>query len=182
MALHRNNKGSSFKTALLSVLVIQFTACSFIERNTIGLFGASENSQVTVAGEVAPLPAPQVTAPQPVEIKALQQPPQKSLEDIDVIWKIPQEAVDGFVIHYGNAPEKLPSEVKLSIPELERFDHPQFGPVYRYVLKGFNKNDKIFVSVSAFTDTLVSPPSSVLEAKVTDVESKEPAAAGQKRQ
>lgn len=99
------------------------------------------------------------------EVKIKGPPPTPTKDDIQVVWKIPEESVDGFVIHYGYDRSSLNQEVKLSLSTLERYEDPQNGPVYRYYLSGTESKRSVFLSISAFKDSYVSEPTEIVEVK-----------------
>lgn len=88
-----------------------------------------------------------------------------STPDVALVWKIPQEPVDGFIVRYGSSKDRLPNEVRVSVAELEKSDDPRFGFVYRYYLKGVSPSQTLFVSIAAFQGDVVSPPSNVMAVK-----------------
>ena len=153
---------------LLVCLIFGITGCSFLERNTVGLF-SDENKTTVEAGSpdgasatpVAPTEK-QPTPPREVPISAYQRPGLGS-EKIELTWKIPSEEVDGFVIHYGFDRQKLGSEIQVKVEDLEQYDHPQYGPVYRYYLENLPKTKTAYVAISALKDSYVSNPSEVFE-------------------
>lgn len=147
--------------ALLSSL----SSCSFIERNTIGLFDSSPSGQFTspapeaIEQENAPL-APVETPPNEL-VAALQAPAATPADKsgVEVLWEIPAEPVDGFVIRYGYDRASLLQEKKVSASQLERFEDARFGFVYRFVLKDVEPNKPVFVSLTAFNGSKLSAPS-----------------------
>lgn len=150
------------KQLLLTILLLFLCACS--------LFSSSSGDDPLIEdAKSAPLtdrllPPPTKSAPSSVQIQELPDP-KAALDDIEILWKIPESPVDGFLIQYGNSKENLDQEIKISSDDVEKLDHPKYGPTYRYLLHGFSKNEKIFVAVSAISDTLVSSPSEVFEVK-----------------
>ena len=87
-------------------------------------------------------------------------PPAKGTQ---ITWESPSEPVDGFVIRYGANPKKLEREVKVSAKELRQEQDPEFGSVYRYVIKNGSEAPPLYVSVAAFKGDRLSDFSTVIE-------------------
>ncbi len=145
------------------LLLLSISSCGFIEANTVGLF-FPEPEAVNLEG-APPAPPPTKTEPAPVLIEKLNDSSVSQVDDIEILWKVPEQPVDGFVIHYGNANDQLDKELRVEVTELKKIEHPQFGTVYRYLLKSVARGEKLFVSISAYSDTLVSDHSAILEVK-----------------
>lgn len=82
--------------------------------------------------------------------------------DIQIVWKVPLEPVDSFVIHYGYDATVLDKELRLDANLIERFNHPKHGPVYRFYLTGTDDQRPVYLSISAVKDTFVSKPTEVV--------------------
>ena len=139
------------------------SACAFIRDNTIGLFEGAEPEQIEQTEE-ADETALDSEATSSFEQRAVTPTPPRA-NDVEIIWEIPKKAVEGFVIHYGTNGKQLSEELQVLSAELEKFDHPEFGPVYRYYLRNQAPNASLFVSISAFDENGVSDPSAVMEVK-----------------
>ena len=146
-----------FQLLAFSLLVLASSGCGAIKRNTIGLFSdenvASENKGAS-SGSLDNQPSNV-----PVEL-----PPTDSnvtAQDVEIIWQAPSSTVDGFVIHYGFSKEELSFERRINAADLKLLDHPAYGPVYRYSISDLPNDRTVYVSVSAFKDTLVSDPSEI---------------------
>ncbi len=98
----------------------------------------------------------------PVELRALKSP-SDSLSAIEVVWEVPAEPVEGFIVRYGDAYEALTEERRLAINELERIDDPARGRLYRHVIEGVSTNRRVFLTIAAFSGGQESPPSRVFE-------------------
>lgn len=81
---------------------------------------------------------------------------------VEVTWEAPSEPTDGFVIRYGEDKTRLLQEVIVATSELREENDPQFGPVYRYTIKGITHDRPIFVSIAAFRGDVVSDFSDVM--------------------
>ena len=84
---------------------------------------------------------------------------------VEIVWETPKEAVDGFVIHYGYSSDKLESEVKVPVADLEKKEDPEHGSVFRYVLGNLDPERDVFVSLASIRQETVSPFSQVFEIK-----------------
>lgn len=98
-------------------------------------------------------------------VEAQKTPPAKSQQGIEVAWKVPSEPVDGYIIRYGETPESLPHETRVSIIEIREEQDPELGPVFRYLIRGVEGSKRLFVSIAAFKGDVVSNFSDVLEAR-----------------
>ena len=101
-------------------------------------------------------------ATSPVEVQALET---DSKTDVEIIWQVPSNAADSFIIEYGLDREKLDRKVELKPEQLEKYIDPEYGPVYRYVLQNIEPERDIFVSMSASAGGQTSPPSTIYQAK-----------------
>lgn len=93
-----------------------------------------------------------------------QAPPAKK-QGIEITWEVPGDPVDGFIIRYGNVPNALTKEVTISISDIRQERDPEFGPVFRYLIRDIASTDKVFVSIAAVKGNEVSNFSEVLEAQ-----------------
>lgn len=91
--------------------------------------------------------------------------PEAPKQGIEVTWEVPSEAVDGFIIRYGKSPDALSKEVTISATEMREERDPEFGPVYRYLIRDVENADQLFVSIAAVKGQSISNFSDVLEAK-----------------
>jgi hypothetical protein len=107
-----------------------------------------------------------------LEEKALveaQHAPEAPKQGIEVTWETPSERVDGFIIRYGASPNALTKEVTISATDIREVNDPQYGPVYRYLIRDVENAKKLFVSIAAVKGQAVSNFSEVLEAQAEDV-------------
>jgi hypothetical protein len=77
-------------------------------------------------------------------------PTRRTLEGTEITWESPSEPVDGFVIRYGEDPKRLDKEVKLSASDLKEEQDPEFGRVFRYVIRNVSLVKPLYVSIAAF--------------------------------
>ncbi|MBN8549927.1 MAG: hypothetical protein J0M12_11480 [Deltaproteobacteria bacterium] len=154
------------RTIIASIcLGISLSSCSFIERNTIGLFSA-DSAQAGFSSPQQPVPAEDGTNLSRVTVKPQAPAPTATPAPgtrVEVIWAIPKDPVDGFIIRYGYTKTELKFEEKVHGTALDRFDDPKYGFVYRYVLKNVPANTTVYVSLIAYTGNEQSAPSPVFE-------------------
>jgi hypothetical protein len=133
---------------ILSVVLLcsLFSGCSFIE-NFIGA-GTVETVQKN------PSSRPNEGSVPPVHVE-------KRL-GLQVTWQVPSEPVDGFIIRYGEKPEELTIEKRLTVDLLLRDDDPEFGPVYRYTVSDIAPQSALFVSIAAYKGDRLSEFSEVM--------------------
>lgn len=96
-----------------------------------------------------------------VIVEGLAEKKSATLSDIEVLWQIPTQPVDGFVIQYGYEKNTLDQQVKIATKDLEKFEDSKFGFVFRYVLGDLPLSKTVFVTISAYTGEKVSHPSEV---------------------
>jgi hypothetical protein len=90
---------------------------------------------------------------------------QKKLSGVEVMWEVPSDPVDGFVIRYGDDREKLNREATIFRSELREERDSDYGPVYRYILRDIPAESRIFVAVAAFKGEAISDFSDVVAEK-----------------
>lgn len=88
---------------------------------------------------------------------------EKKVQGIQLTWEVPGEAVDGFVIRYGESRSSLPKEIKIAASQLHEESDPEYGPVYRYVLKDITSGSPMFFSIAAYKGDRISNFSEILE-------------------
>jgi hypothetical protein len=91
--------------------------------------------------------------------------PEAPKHGIEVTWEMPSEPVDGFIIRYGSSPSSLSKEVTISARDIKEERDPEFGPVYRYLIRDVENAQKLFVSIAAVKGQSISNFSDVLEAQ-----------------
>lgn len=91
--------------------------------------------------------------------------PEAPKQGIEVTWEMPSEPVDGFIIRYGSSPSSLSKEVTISSRDIKEERDPEFGPVYRYLIRDVENAQKLFVSIAAVKGQSISNFSEVLEAQ-----------------
>lgn len=175
-------KGSkpNFVKPLLSIVLLStlaFSGCSFIERNTLGLFSSepssldqeetdSSNSKTELNSAADKINnAPFALKQQSSDL--LQQTPtitdSSQLDEVELLWRIPEEEVDNFIIHLGYDKDLLNQELIINPSQTEKIEHPKYGLVYRYILAKQPKDKPIFITISSVKNTVVSAPTPVME-------------------
>ena len=149
---------------LLVSALLPLSSCSFVERNTIGLFRNEDSQNGFSSPAVAAVkPDPETVA---VEVRPAVkhiEPPAAPNTRVEIVWEIPKDPVDGFVIRYGFNKADLRFSEKVPSGELDRLEDPKFGFVYRFVLKNMPPERTVFVTLAAYSGREESEPSPVFE-------------------
>jgi hypothetical protein len=82
---------------------------------------------------------------------------------LQVTWQVPSEAVDGFIVRFGERPDSLKQEKRVPIDSLKQDDDPEFGPVYRYTIADIPADSSLYVSVAAYKGDRLSEFSQVMK-------------------
>jgi hypothetical protein len=96
-----------------------------------------------------------------VAVESLAEKKGSTLSDIEVLWQIPNQAVEGFVINYGFDQSKLDQHAKIATKDLEKYEDQKHGFVFRYIIGDVPLNKTVYVSISAFNGEKISRPSEV---------------------
>jgi hypothetical protein len=147
-----------YSRLVLTLAISALTACSFVERNTLGLFSDPQPSSFE-----SEAPA-QNSVNSPSSTVATPTAETLTPKGIEIIWAIPSEPVEGYVIRYGLSRDSLSQEKRIEVAKLERFEDPQFGYVYRTTIDEAPQQN-LFVSLVAYNGTKLSAPSPVFEVK-----------------
>ena len=91
------------------------------------------------------------------------QPSAQNFSSIELMWKVPETPVEGFIINHGEVQGNLTNQVRVTVSQLKIVEEAGFGRVYRYLLQGVPPDRVVYVSISAYTGTQVSPPSAMFE-------------------
>jgi hypothetical protein len=89
----------------------------------------------------------------------------KKTQGVEVTWEMPGDPVDGFIIRYGANPALLSREITVFIRDIQEENDPEFGPVYRYLIKDIEGAKRVYVSIAAIKGKEVSNFSPALEAR-----------------
>ncbi len=138
--------------------LLPLSGCGFLYDNTIGLFYDSppppqERTHRVGRGREIGEPTEQSFRSQPVP------PPPPRGVDIVITWQVPSAEIDAFLLRYGFSKESLTNQIRVAVGELEKKTDPQYGPVYKYSLKGIPADKDLFVSIASVRGTQTSPES-----------------------
>ncbi len=81
--------------------------------------------------------------------------------DIEILWLIPEEHTDGFILSYGISEKKLDKKIKLFSEQVSVVPDPVYKKVYRHVLKQLPRNKIIYLQLQAFNGDDISLPSKI---------------------
>jgi hypothetical protein len=140
---------------LAAFLAFGLCACSMIRGKAPATGSQADQSPARSVKAIA-------TTSTKVPVEELEKDKKDSL-GLELVWAMPNEPVDGFVIHYGLHKESLDKQLTLKSNELEKMDDPDRGQVYRYVVKDVPADQPVFVGISAFAGQNSSPISEVRE-------------------
>lgn len=87
----------------------------------------------------------------------------QQLSSVEILWQVPGEAVEYYYLRHGVDSEKLGSKEKLAVKDLEKIDHPEHGPLFRYVISGVPSAQTIYFTIQAENQFGLSPESPVQE-------------------
>ncbi|MCB9030704.1 MAG: hypothetical protein H6619_06590 [Deltaproteobacteria bacterium] len=88
---------------------------------------------------------------------------QEIVDEVRLTWKVPQDAVDGYLIHYGYSKNILTQRIKLKVSELQIVSDSNYGDVYKYILTNIPVNKTVYITISAIKDGVTSSPSSIIK-------------------
>lgn len=151
----------SFQRLLLSLVLFNYCACSYLGFEQT----PDETSVVESDGEPDALATPDPGTARVEIISGDELKAASTLSDIEILWQIPQEAVDGFVINYGFERSALNHNARVATAELQKYQDPKHGQVYRFVLANVPIDQALYVSIAAYSDDKVSRASDVFEVK-----------------
>ncbi|MCO6429297.1 MAG: hypothetical protein J5J00_00425 [Deltaproteobacteria bacterium] len=156
----RNSWLKSFRVLFSSFLLLLPLACSVSLRGN-GTSGSASPSSLEPSrnGDSSAATTARVDImPLAVDKKATQ-------SDVEIIWRVPVEQVEGFEVNFGFARNKMDEKVRVYAQDLEQIEDPLHGPVYRFVLGNIPLNQPLFIAIAAFTEEKTSPPSDIFEVK-----------------
>ncbi len=125
------------KLPLSLLLALTLNACTLLK--------SDDNQQTAPAAEPG---SPSEVKEAPLTTSTT--PTRKMVDGTEVTWESPSEPVDGFVIRYGEDPKRLDKEVKLSTRDLKEEQDPEFGKVFRYVIRNVSPVKPLYISIAAF--------------------------------
>ena len=146
------------------LLISLLSSCVSLQREFDLFFGGPAVEVERPATTPQPLPTPIPSeAPKTarVVIEKLDGPTAKTT--IEVLWVVPKDPVDGFIIYYGYDRSDLRFMEKVYTSDIETVDDGQFGHVHRYALENVPPQKAMFVAISAFNGEQISERSPVFE-------------------
>ena len=114
-----------------------------------------QESPAPEALEVTPPSAAELPPPETLPVN----PKPKTDAALELIWKIPEEPVDEYIIRYGQDPLVLKSEHRVKSSEVKSVNDSRHGEVHQYILEDVPESVSIYVSISAVKNGVESPPS-----------------------
>lgn len=127
---------------------------------TILLLSACSLSEPEIEEEAAP-PKVQASEPKTSRVAVEEGRNRSMLSDVEVLWRVPQDPVDGFIIYYGYDTGHMDRSIRVDLQELSPIQDMQFGEVYRYTLRDVSPARPLVISIAAFRGEEISQPSSV---------------------
>lgn len=83
--------------------------------------------------------------------------------DVGIIWEAGDRDIEAFLIRFGSDPDRLLQEKQVDVDQVEKYVDPEYGTVYRYLLRDAPPGRSLFVSISSITRHGVSSPSPVFQ-------------------
>jgi hypothetical protein len=127
------------KLSLSLLLALTLNACA--------LFGSNDSRDIS---QTSTKPTDGLSKVEEAAVPAASTSTRTMVEGTEITWESPSEPVDGFVIRYGEDAKRLDKEVKLSASELKEEQDPEFGKVFRYVIRNVSPVKPFYVSIAAF--------------------------------
>lgn len=84
-----------------------------------------------------------------------------NLSDVEILWLIPNEETEGFILSYGFSENSIDNKVTILSTELSKVTDPVYNQVYRYVLKNIPRDKVVYLQLVAFNGNNFSSPSKV---------------------
>ena len=84
-----------------------------------------------------------------------------NISDVEILWLIPNEPTEGYILSYGFNENNLDNKIKLISSELQEVTDPVYNKVYRYVLRNIPRNQVIYLQLTAFNRSNFSLPSKI---------------------
>jgi hypothetical protein len=142
-----NRPAQTWSRVVITLFLVVLPSCGYLKRQ-VG------TSSAHPARKEQPARASRV----PLEQKL----PGALYSDVEVLWEIPREPVEGFIITYGVDQGSSIGRVKVRSDELTRYEDQRYGFVYHYVLKDVPADKAVRVSISAYKGAEVSEQSRVI--------------------
>ena len=169
----------AFKTLRLAcclitplVLTSSLTGCSFIDRNFFSDSQAEVQAekQRAFTSQQKEKPAPKTTQIDVEKLKDLEA--KKAV--VEILWAIPKEPVDSYVIKYGLDEELLDKQLSLKVAEIEKYEDEKFGFVFRHLVSDVPQDRAIFVAIASEKDGKRSEFTNVFKVNPSERKEKKP--------
>jgi hypothetical protein len=157
-----------FLYSFVFLLLVPLSGCSTLYRYTIGIFdediNENQNVATSITNQAESSPVDSSISRKGVAIQGAASDREQRREDIEILWKIPQEEVEGFIISYRIGQSGKPLQEKVYAENLEKFDEKSVGFVYRYVVRDIPSSHTVYATIASFRGDQVSSPSEVITA------------------
>lgn len=91
------------------------------------------------------------------------QEPSRELSSVELLWQVPAEPVETYHLRYGTHPDTLTHQVKIQVTELDQIQHPEYGPLFRYIIPSVPADQTVYFTIQAENKFGISPESPVQE-------------------
>lgn len=108
----------------------------------IELDGSEEKSRPVI--DLEPDPTTGATSPSFPNPKHTDSQP----TTVELLWQVPNASVTAYHLSYGFDRIVLDNQLRIPINELEKIDHPTYGPVFRYYLNDVPVDKDVFISLA----------------------------------
>ena len=85
----------------------------------------------------------------------------EAVSSVEILWQVPGEAVEKYYLRYGVKEDALDKSVTIPVRELDKIDHPDYGPLFRYLISGVPAEKTIYFTIQAENQYGLSPESPV---------------------
>ena len=151
-----------FKYISIPLFIFLFTACNSNQPRPKAAPFASKPPKTEAEAKAVRRKQERRKASTKVDVEKLQTPEDTKANAIEILWKIPHEAVDGYIINYGYNEDELELQKTIDTKDLEKFNDPERGLLFKLVLEDIPADKKIYLTVSAFTEDVVSEASEII--------------------
>ncbi len=131
---------------------LALSGCGFLSELTGPASSSAAQGSTSAAAE----------QPKPSQLTVEQVP---TTSDLELIWAVPNDPVDRFILKYGFAMENLDKEVSIAAVELSSIDTPEHGKAFRYIISNLPKDKTIYLTLTSARGEELSQPSEVFEVR-----------------
>jgi len=93
---------------------------------------------------------------------------ERNLSDVEVIWAVPGEPVDKYLLRYGFSKESLNLEIEIDASKLEKVQDPAHGEVYHYLINDVPSARTLYLTLISMRNGISSEPSQIFEIRGKD--------------